>query len=330
MSQNIALVVIGLVSLLDLWTVDKRYLNNDNFVDKTLAQEPYVTENNEYLASKAGNNTFLLDLLSRANMNKALQEIADKDKNHYRIFNQILGPFGETNTSYFKSSVGGYHAVKLRRYDDLINHYFYAEDSTKSAQIPNILSLLNTKYVVGGTVEQPQIQINPRANGNAWFVSDIKFVNSPNEEIDEIGSIETKKTAVISSDDKKYFEGKTIAADSTAFLDLTKYQANELEFKTQSKTPQLAVLSEIYYPKGWKMFVDEKEVTYIKADYLLRAVYVPAGNHTVKMLFEPEVITKGKTISLIAFGLFVLLSILGFFWLYRKYEGTSRDLSEIS
>lgn len=330
LSQNIALVVIGLVSLLDLWTVDKRYLNNDNFVDKTLAQEPYVTENNEYLASKAGNNTFLLDLLSRANMNKALQEIADKDKNHYRIFNQILGPFGETNTSYFKSSVGGYHAVKLRRYDDLINHYFYAEDSTKSAQIPNILSLLNTKYVVGGTVEQPQIQINPRANGNAWFVSDIKFVNSPNEEIDEIGSIETKKTAVISSDDKKYFEGKTIAADSTAFLDLTKYQANELEFKTQSKTPQLAVLSEIYYPKGWKMFVDEKEVPYIKADYLLRAVYVPAGNHTVKMLFEPEVITKGKTISLIAFGLFVLLSILGIFWLYRKYEGTSRDLSEIS
>ena len=330
LSQNIALVVIGLVSLLDLWTVDKRYLNNDNFVDKTLAQEPYVTENNEYLASKAGNNTFLLDLLSRANMNKALQEIADKDKNHYRIFNQILGPFGETNTSYFKSSVGGYHAVKLRRYDDLINHYFYAEDSTKSAQIPNILSLLNTKYVVGGTVEQPQIQINPRANGNAWFVSDIKFVNSPNEEIDEIGSIDTKKTAVISSDDKKYFEGKTIATDSTAFLDLTKYQANELEFKTQSKTPQLAVLSEIYYPKGWKMFVDEKEVPYIKADYLLRAVYVPAGNHTVKMLFEPEVITKGKTISLIAFGLFVLLSILGIFWLYRKYEGTSRDLSEIS
>lgn len=325
LSQNIALVVIGLVSLLDLWTVDKRYLNNDNFVDKTLAQEPYVTENNEYLASKAGNNTFLLDLLSRANMNKALQEIADKDKNHYRIFNQILGPFGETNTSYFKSSVGGYHAVKLRRYDDLINHYFYAEDSTKSAQIPNILSLLNTKYVVGGTVEQPQIQINPRANGNAWFVSDIKFVNSPNEEIDEIGSIDTKKTAVISSDDKKYFEGKTIAADSTAFLDLTKYQANELEFKTQSKTPQLAVLSEIYYPKGWKMFVDEKEVPYIKADYLLRAVYVPAGNHTVKMLFEPEVITKGKTISLIAFGLFVLLSLVGVFLLLKKPKKISEN-----
>ena len=190
----------------------------------------------------------------------------------------------------------------------------------KSAQIPQILNLLNTKYVVGGTLEQPQVQINPNANGNAWLVSDVKFVNTPNEEIDEIGNIDSKKTAVILKDDKKYFEGKTLAADSTAFINLTKYQADELEYKTQSKTPQLAVFSEIYYPKGWKMFVDGKEVPYIKADYLLRAVYVPAGTHTVKMIFEPEVIAKGKTISLIAFGLFVLLSLLGIFLLNRKSD----------
>ena len=206
----------------------------------------------------------------------------------------------------------------MRRYDDLINHYFYADDSVKSSQIPQILNLLNTKYVVGGKLEEPQVQINPEANGNAWLVSDIKFVNTPNEEIDEIGNINSKKTAVVSVDDKKYFEGKTLAADSTAFIDLTKYQANELEFKTQSKTPQLAVFSEIYYPKGWKMFVDEKEVTYIKADYLLRAVYVPAGNHNIRMLFEPEVIAKGKTISMIAFGLFLLLSLGGVFWIYKN------------
>ena len=236
------------------------------------------------------------------------------------IFNQLLGPFNETNTSYYKASVGGYHAVKLRRYDDLINHYFYADDSVKSSQIPQILNLLNTKYVVGGKLEEPQVQINPEANGNAWLVSDIKFVNTPNEEIDEIGNINSKKTAVISVDDKKYFEGKTLAADSTAFIDLTKYQANELEFKTQSKTPQLAVFSEIYYPKGWKMFVDEKEVTYIKADYLLRAVYVPAGNHNIRMIFEPKVIAKGKVISLIAFGLFLLLSLVGIFLLNRKSD----------
>ncbi len=319
-SQNVALIVIGVVSLFDLWTVNKRYLNNDNFVDKTFAQTPFITENSDYLIGKAGNSELLNDLLSRVNMNKTLEEIAEKDKTHYRVFNQLLGPFNETNTSYYKSSVGGYHAVKLRRYDDLINHYFYADDSVKSSQIPQILNLLNTKYVVGGKLEEPQVQINPEANGNAWLVSDIKFVNTPNEEIDEIGNINSKKTAVVSVDDKKYFEGKTLAADSTAFIDLTKYQANELEFKTQSKTPQLAVFSEIYYPKGWKMFVDEKEVTYIKADYLLRAVYVPAGNHNIRMLFEPEVIAKGKTISMIAFGLFLLLSLVGIFLLNRKSD----------
>ena len=319
-SQNIALIVIGVVSLFDLWTVNKRYLNNDNFVDKTFAQTPFITENSDYLIGKAGNSELLNDLLSRVNMNKTLETIAEKDKTHYRIFNQLLGPFNETNTSYYKSSVGGYHAVKLRRYDDLINHYFYADDSVKSSQIPQILNLLNTKYVVGGKLEEPQVQINPEANGNAWLVSDIKFVNTPNEEIDEIGNINSKKTAVVSVDDKKYFEGKTLAADSTAFIDLTKYQANELEFKTQSKTPQLAVFSEIYYPKGWKMFVDEKEVTYIKADYLLRAVYVPAGNHNIRMIFEPKVIAKGKVISLIAFGLFLLLSLMGIFLLNRKSD----------
>ena len=309
-----------MVSLFDLWSVNKRYLNNDNFVDKNFAQTPFVTENSDYLSAKAGDNPQLNELLSRANMNKVLQEISDKDKTHYRIFNQIIGPFSETNTSYYKSSVGGYHAVKLRRYDDLINHYFYSEDSTKSAQIPNILNLLNTKYVLGGSVEQPQVQMNPKANGNAWLVSDIKFVNTPNEEIDQIGTVNTKKTAIINIEDKKYFDGKNLAADSTAIVDLTKYQANELEFKTQSKTPQLAVLSEIYYPKGWKMFLDEKEVPYIKADYLLRAVYVPAGNHTIRLLFEPEVIAKGKTISMIAFGLFLLLSLVGIFLLNRKSD----------
>ena len=319
-SQNVALIVIGVVSLFDLWTVNKRYLNNDNFVDKTFAQTPFITENSDYLIGKAGNSELLNDLLSRVNMNKTLETIAEKDKTHYRIFNQLLGPFNETNTSYYKASVGGYHAVKLRRYDDLINHYFYADDSVKSSQIPQILNLLNTKYVVGGKLEEPQVQINPEANGNAWLVSDIKFVNTPNEEIDEIGNINSKKTAVISVDDKKYFEGKTLAADSTAFIDLTKYQSNELEFKTQSKTPQLAVFSEIYYPKGWKMFVDEKEVTYIKADYLLRAVYVPAGNHNIRMIFEPKVIAKGKVISLIAFGLFLLLSLVGIFILNRKSD----------
>lgn len=317
LNQNIALVIIGAVSFFDLWTVNKRYLNDENYVDKIFAENPFQTESSDLLAEKAQGNPNLESILANVNVNKTLETIADKDKTHYRIFNNILGTFSETNTSYFKSSIGGYHAVKLRRYDDVINEYFQVMDSVK---VPNILNLLNAKYLVLGGPEQPQAIPNPKANGNAWFVSDLKFVDSPNQEIKAIGTINSKRTAVIASSDRKYFEGKPVQADSTAFINLTRYQPNELEFKSQSKTPQLAVFSEIYYPHGWKIFIDEKEVPYIKADYLLRAVHVPAGNHRVRMVFEPEVIEKGKWISLICFGLFVILSGLGIYFFYRKRD----------
>lgn len=316
MSQNAVLSIIGLVSLFDLWSVNKRYLNNDNFIDKTFTENPFQTENSELLMQKVGDNQNLQSLLANTTVNKTLETIAEKDKSHYRIYNQVLGTFNETNTSYFKSSVGGYHAVKLRRYDDLINEYF--GNNMDTAKAPRILNMLNTKYMIFGNAEEPQAVTNPQANGNAWFVSAVKFVKSPNDEIKQIGEIDTKKIAVVSQDDAKYFEGKTMQADSTAFLNLTKYQANELEFESQSKTPQLAVFSEIYYPKGWKIFIDENEVPYLKANYLLRAVHVPAGKHTVKMLFAPDVIATGKLISMIAFAIFLLLSLGGIYFLYRK------------
>ncbi|WP_185286096.1 YfhO family protein [Chryseobacterium indologenes] len=315
LNQNIALVVIGVVSLFDLWTVNKRYLNDENYVDKIFAENPFQTESSDLLAEKVQANPSLASILSNVNINKTLETIADKDKTHYRIYNQTLGVTSETNTSYFKSSIGGYHAVKLRRYDDLLNEYITTADSVKT---PNVLNLLNTKYMIFGGPDQPQVVPNPKANGNAWFVSDLKFVNTPNEEIKSIGTIDNKKTAVIASSDKSYFTDKPVQADSTAFINLTKYQPNELEFKSQSKTPQLAVFSEIYYPHGWKVLVDEKEVPYIKADYLLRAVHVPAGSHHIRMIFEPEVIEKGKWLSLLSFGLFIALSAFGIFWMNKN------------
>lgn len=317
-SQNTVLITIGLISLFDLWSVNKRYLNNDNFVDKVFAEEPFQTETSELLIGKVGDNANLSSLLSNVRVNKTLQTIAEKDKNHYRIFNNILGTFSETNTSFYKSSVGGYHAVKLRRYDDLINAYFSILDPVK---VPKILNLLNVRYMILGDQENPQAIPNPETNGNAWFVSDVKFVKTPDEELNALGVIESKTTAVISEVDKSYFSGKKLSADPSAVINLTRYQADELEFKTQSKTPQLAILSEIYYPYGWKMFVDNVEVPYIKADYLLRAVHVPAGNHTIKMIFAPEVITTGKTVSLISLLLFLILSGGGLYWLYRKSNG---------
>jgi len=315
LTQNIALIIIGMVSFFDLWLVNKRYLNNDNFVDKEFVQEPFVTEVSDYLIEKAGNNTEVQRLLDNAEMNKMLSILTEKDKGHYRIFNSITSPFNETTTSYFKSSVGGYHAVKLRRYDDLINEYFSVTDNKKTL---NILNMLNTKYILLGSLQEPRAEINPNANGNAWFVSDIQFVKTPNEEIKAVGEIDNKKTVVVSVEDQKYFEGKNLQSDSTAVIELKNYQPNQLEFKTQSKTPQLAVFSEIYYPKGWKMLLDGKEVPYIKANYLLRAVFVPTGNHEVRMVFEPEVIEKGKMISMSAFGIFLLLSVGGFLKFRRK------------
>lgn len=322
LSQNIALVIIGAVSLFDLWSVNKRYLNESNFADKTFAENPFITESSDFLSEKAEDNPYIQGLLSQVNVNKVLEQISENDKTHYRIYNQTLGTFSETNTSYFKSSIGGYSAAKLRRYDDVINHYFTEIDTAKA---PRILNMLNAKYMIFGNAQKPQATTNPNANGNAWFVSDIKFVSTPNEEIEAIGTIDNKNTAVISNDDKSYFKGKQLKKDATAFLKLTQYQPNEISFKSQSKTPQLAVFSEIYYPKGWNILIDGKEVPYIKANYLLRAVHIPAGNHDVKMIFAPKVIQTGKTISMIVFILFILLSGLGIWKLFNtRIEQTAK------
>ena len=172
LTQNIALIIIGAVSFFDLWSVNKRYLNNDNFVDKEFVQEPFVTEVSDYLIEKAGDNTEVQRLLAQAEMNKTLSILTEKDKGHYRIFNSITSPFNETTTSYFKSSVGGYHAVKLRRYDDLINEYFSVTNNKKTL---NILNMLNTKYILLGSLQEPRAEINPNVNGNAWFVSELQM-----------------------------------------------------------------------------------------------------------------------------------------------------------
>jgi len=271
----------------------------------------------DYLMEKAGDNGEAQRILSQANMNQALSVLAEKDQGHYRIFNSVTSPFSETTTSFFKSSIGGYHAVKLRRYDDLINRYFLETDSVKTL---NVLNMLNTKYILNGSLQEPQVQINPNANGNAWLVSEVKFVDTPNEEIEAVGEIDNKKVAVVLSEDKEYFKDKNLQADSTARIELIHYQADELEFKTESKTPQLAVFSEIYYPKGWKFYLDGKEVSYIKANYLLRAMIVPAGKHEVKMIFEPEVIEKGKVISMSVFGVFILFTLGGGFLEFKRRD----------
>ena len=319
LNQNIALIIIGVVSLFDLWTVNKRYLNNDNFADKMFARNPFITEASESYLAKSNGNSYIEGLLQQAPVNQALESIAKADKSHYRVFNTLLGPFNETNTSYFVSSVGGYSAAKLRRYDDLINKYFNGGGD------PNILNMLNTKYVLVADKTGIQPKENPFANGPAWFVSEVKIAGTPNEEIDLISKVDNKKVAVIGKEDEKYLNGKTLYADPAATIAVKTYQPNEIVYQTSSATPQLAVMSEIYYPHGWKFYIDGKETDYIKADYLLRAVHVPAGKHEIRMAFEPEVIQKGKTISLASAGLFILLAALGFVFMNRKKQQATKS-----
>ncbi|MCL1671660.1 YfhO family protein [Elizabethkingia ursingii] len=319
LNQNIALIIIGVISLFDLWTVNKRYLNNDNFADKMFARNPFITEASESYLAKSNGNSYIEGLLQQAPVNQALESIAKADKSHYRVFNTLLGPFNETNTSYFVSSVGGYSAAKLRRYDDLINKYFNGGGD------PNILNMLNTKYVLVADKTGIQPKENPFANGPAWFVSEVKIAGTPNEEIDLISKIDNKKVAVVGKEDEKYLNGKTLQADPAAKIAVKTYQPNEIVYQTSSATPQLAVMSEIYYPHGWKFYIDGKETDYIKADYLLRAVHVPAGKHEIRMAFEPEVIQKGKTISLASAGLFILLAALGFWFYQRKEQQTTKS-----
>lgn len=315
LAQNIALIIIAAVSTFDLLTVNQRYLNEENFVEAEFAQNPFQTEITDYLVDKVGDKKELQSLLAYAKVNHAIQEIAQKDQGHYRVYNQTIGPFSETNTSYFKSSVGGYHAVKLRRYDDLINYYFSKSDTVKT---PKILNMLNAKYMIFGDTQNPEVVHNPFTNGNAWLVSEIQEAKNANEEIEKIGVVDTKKVAVIGKEDGAYFKDKKMAKDTLASIQLVKYEPNHLSFTSKSATPQLAVFSEIYYPHGWKMFIDGKEVPYIKANYLLRAVHVPAGNHTIEMTFQPEVIEKGKMISMSFLGLFIVLSIGGGYYSRRN------------
>ncbi|CAM3623621.1 YfhO family protein [Elizabethkingia occulta] len=319
LNQNIALIIIGVISLFDLWTVNKRYLNNDNFADKMFARNPFITEASESYLAKSNGNSYIEGLLQQAPVNQALESISKADKSHYRVFNTLLGPFNETNTSYFVSSVGGYSAAKLRRYDDLINKYFNGGGD------PNILNMLNTKYVLVADKTGIQPKENPFANGPAWFVSEVKIAGTPNEEIDLISKVDNKKVAVVGKEDEKYLNGKTLQADPAAKIAVKTYQPNEIVYQTSSATPQLAVMSEIYYPHGWKFYIDGKETDYIKADYLLRAVHVPAGKHEIRMAFEPEVIQKGKTISLASAGLFILLAALGFWFYQRKEQQTTKS-----
>ncbi|MFD0999533.1 YfhO family protein [Ohtaekwangia kribbensis] len=282
---------------LDLAIVDKRYFGKDKYQRKR-------------------ENTMFA-------MNAADQEIL-KDKSHYRVYN-LQGTFEEARTSYFHNSIGGYHGVKMRRYQDLYDTCLFRETNEFIQDVQSgkadfskygVMNMLNVKYIVFGP-ERNNIIPNPAANGNGWFVSEVITVSSPTEEVLKTCGVNTRTTAVI---DGSRFKVESVQADTTATLTLADRNPNYQKYESQSQASGLAVFSEIYYPKGWKAFVDGKETEIICADYVLRAVQVPAGKHVVEFKFEPAAYYTGNKITMISSWLMLVALLGSVVWSVRKED----------
>ncbi|MCB0457226.1 MAG: YfhO family protein [Flavobacteriaceae bacterium] len=286
LKEKFAIGALALLLVIDLVGVDRRYVNSDDFVSKRVMEQPFqVTE--------------------------ADQQI-QKDTDYFRVYDATTNAFSSGRASYFYHALGGYHAAKPRRMND-INDFYLDQGNI------NILNMMNVKYILvpdkkGGIIAQE----NPYVNGPAWFVENVLPANNSNEEILHLDSLDTKKTAVIYKDFLAEIPTKNIVRDSTATIDATEHKPNKLVYETATKTDQLAIFSEVYYPKGWNAYIDGKPATYFRANYILRAMVIPAGIHKVEFKFEPEVIATGTTIGLLSFGLFVLIALGGLVQVWRK------------
>ncbi|WP_210462948.1 YfhO family protein [Rufibacter roseolus] len=269
-----ATAVIGLLILVDLWTVDKRYLNNDDF------QQDY---------SKTYFQPTPADLAI----------LQDKDLS-YRVFN-VPNAFGDARTSYFHKSIGGYHGAKLRRYQDVIEQHI-AQGNVQ------VLNMLNAKYAITGQEQQP-VQIIPGYLGNAWYVDEVRAVNSPDEELAALKGIDAKHEAIV---DISKFPNVKPQNYTTAgsIIKLIEYQPNFLKYTAVVAQPSVVVFSEIYYKDGWQAYLDGKPVDHFRANYILRAMNLPAGKHVVEFKFEPKEYSLGNTVALIS-SLLLFAGLIG-------------------
>jgi hypothetical protein len=228
--------------------------------------------------------------------------LEDKDPN-FRVFNLTVSPFNDVSTSYFHKSIGGYHGAKLRRYQELIDHHI-------SKNNVDVLNMLNTKYfIIEDQNKKAQANINPRALGNAWLIQNIKWAENADEEIEALNDFDPKTTAIIDRRFEKLVSGFQNKDTLIGSIKLMSYKPNELIYNYQSTEDNLVVFSEIYYDKGWNVYVDGKKMPYLRANYVLRAMMVASGNHEIVWKFEPKVFFVGGKISLIT----SLIVILFFF-----------------
>ncbi len=305
LNKKLFVLSLSLLVLVDMWQVAARYLNKENFVPKSQNQVPYV-------------------------QSRADEFILGDTSPDYRVL-KLGNPFNDASTSYFHKSIGGYHGAKLKRYQELFDFHIEKEynniisslntvksDSMLQALLSQnkVLNMLNTKYIIYNPEAPPLL--NESANGNAWFVSDYKLVENADAEILGLKDIDPKKTAVVNQSFKEELNGFAAKADPSADIKLLSYQPNDLMYESKSTSEQLAVFSEIYYPKGWNAYIDGKLTNHFCADYVLRALRIPAGTHKVEFKFEPKVYTSGERISMIGSFLLLLVVAGGLFFEWKN------------
>ena len=299
LKANLMVLALTVLCLGDMWSVDKRYLKDSDFVEPEQRMvSVQKTQTDEYI-------------------------LRDKSLD-YRVLNFAVSTFNDNNTSYWHKSVGGYHPAKLRRYQEMIDHHISKEMAYLQHQIPavqgdmtkinpdsiSVINMLNTKYFIfpTGNSQTAPLQ-NPYAYGNAWFVENVNYVQNANEEIDALNATVPTKTAVVSNDFKQVFNGvQTVFKDSLSTVKLTSYAPNALTYETSSSKDGVVVFSEIYYP-GWQAYLDGQAVDHGRADYILRAMKVPAGKHKVEFKFDPQSIHTTENIAYVALGVLILGAI---------------------
>ena len=292
--------VIAALVVFDLWGVDKRYLNENNFVSK--------------------NQFALYPSQDDIAIDQAAAEVGDID---YRVLDMAHNTFNDAKPSAFHHQIGGYHAAKLRRYQDLIDFYISRHINM------NVLNMLNARYLVvpdgkGGSA----VQRNMYALGNAWFVNDIQLVSNANEEILALNKFNPADTAIVGADFAKFVEGKELSRDSNSTIEMlhqTPYNPDYVAYKTHTAKDQLAVFSEIYYAPDWRAYIDGQPAEYLRVNYILRAMVVPAGDHTIEFRNEAPTQHKWDKIT-IASSIVLVVVILGSIALWvikrRKEEPT--------
>lgn len=294
--SGVLIAGMGLLILLDMWGVDKRFFNNSYFVDE-----------------KADNSYFAI---------QPYEEVILEDTDpHFRVYNMTGSPFNESRTSYRLKSIGGYNAAKLRRYQDLIDEHL-------SQHNIKVLNMLNAKYIVMNNESgQAQPYINREALGNAWYIDSLIVLSTPNEESNALKSINVANTAVLDDDFASFTEGFVAGNDSTATIKLTKYAPDYLEYSSSAEKAGTAVFSEIYYPYGWKAYIDGEAVEHFRVNYTLRALNIPAGTHHIRFEFRPDSIEKGGMFNKLCWYI-IYLTIIYFIYIEIKQRYLRNKVAE--